>query len=70
MAVISIAVMWLAVGFVVAALFGATAHRTRRETDDDTLAERQGAEIRYWRKQPRRTAADSARKHTAKRHAA
>lgn len=70
MAVISIAVMWLAVGFVVAALFGAAAYRTRRETGDDSLPERQGAEIRYWRKQPRRTTTDSTRKHTAKRHAA
>ena len=70
MAVISIAVTWLAVGFVVAVLFGAATRRTRREAGDDALTEEPGAEIHYLRKQSRRTTAVSTRKHIAKRHAA
>lgn len=70
MTVFSIAVVWLAVGFAVAVLFGAAVRKTRREPNDDAVSDRRGADIRYLRKQTRSAATSAPRRHIAKRHAA
>ena len=49
MTVISIAVIWLVVGLVVAAMFGAAVWRTNRLREDEEVPQRAGAEVRYLR---------------------
>ena len=77
MTAVWIAVVWLVVGFVVAAVFGAAGWRANRLREDEPVPLRAGAEVRYLRhaKNTRCQLAKTAmifplKKPHAKRHAA
>jgi hypothetical protein len=69
MTAISIAVVWLVVGVLVAAAFGAAVRRTRWDEDEDGLPTYRGAEVRYLRK-PHSPDARAVKKQATRRNAA
>ncbi len=70
MTILSVAVIWLVVGFVAAMVFGRVIQRTNHLSDEDEMPRRAGAHIQYLRRGKIGTASTApVKRHSAKRHA-